>query len=245
MASYTDTVQFAKKSEYYKINHLGKVLCTLCNVYCSDENNFIKHLSGKTHLNQIKKNELLLLKQKNLEEEEKRSLLAQQSAEETKRLNQLLSNNNNNNSNNNNILPTYTFKTEHDPILFQTKVYLEIYFDLLNKNTNNNHYAETRPLHRWLTAREAELYQIENNNNQNQNNKEEEYYVYLLVACEGYQTSCFKFPSEARRSAPGELISENNQNNSDNNNNNNNNVAYHHSWDPIGKVYSLFFVMSR
>lgn len=140
-------------------------------------------------------------------------------------------------------LPQYTFKTEHDPIQFSTKIWLEFFF---------LHAEEgTRPAHRWLSAREQRM--------ESNGNNDEDYFVYLLVACEGYTTAAMKFPAGAKRTTEeeekfrqlqkersivkssmprsfplvGEPFSEEDA------------PRYRSWWNPVRRQYSIFFELYR
>ncbi len=74
---------------------------------------------------------------------------------------------------------------------------------------------DRRPLHRWRGAREQEMERVD------------DAWTYLLVACEGYDTVALKFPAPLRRSSDSDLEA----------------GLYKCTWDPLMKLYSLFFVI--
>lgn len=199
-----NTLDLARESPYYKRNHVGKITCTLCNIYCNDENNFIKHISGKTHTLSIERIEQTERRQRRLQEEEKRNLEAYERAQLEEKARELVIQQGNQGGGGKQSgissfspltpftgihgLPQFAFKTEHDPVRFSTKIWLEFFFPHAEEGT--------RPGHRWLSAREQRM---ESNNNQ-----DKDYFVYLLVACEGYTTAALKFPSGAERTTEEE-----------------------------------------
>lgn len=198
------TLDLAKDSPYYKRNHVGKVTCTLCNIYCNDENNFIKHISGKTHMLSLERIEQAERRQRRLQEEEKRNLEAYERAQQEEKARELVLQQVNQSSATKQSgtsslssltpltgihgLPQYAFKTEHDPVQFSTKIWLDFFFPHAEEGT--------RPAHRWLSAREQRM--------ENNANEDKDYFVYLLVACEGYTTAALKFPAGAHRTTEEE-----------------------------------------
>jgi hypothetical protein len=74
---------------------------------------------------------------------------------------------------------------------------------------------ERRPLHRWRGAREQEIEKVN------------DAWIYLLVACEGYDTVALKFPAALPRTNEADIEAE----------------CYKCTWDPLSKKYSLFFVV--
>nr|CCC89449.1 conserved hypothetical protein [Trypanosoma congolense IL3000] len=209
----------ARCDPYYKRNHMGHVVCTLCDVRCSDDNNFIKHLSGKTHRLQLERLERGANREKRLAEEEELNKEAKRRAEQEKATRELL-------------LqqaaasqtavtsfapfgrPEYHYCTEHDPEVFQTKVWLEFYFPQAVEGT--------RPLHRWRSAREQDVERPINDD-----------VVYLLVACEGYMTVGLKFPAKLHRTT-GRAAGVGEGDGSG---------GYRCHWDPVKRVYELFFIL--
>ncbi|CCW65881.1 unnamed protein product [Phytomonas sp. EM1] len=257
-----DPVDVARASPYFRRNHIGKVTCTLCNIYCNDEHAFIKHLAGKTHSLEIGRLEQQELRKQRLSEEDRLNEVAAQRA----RANQLLLQQaaklgkssraplpaasitatpnihgggggglNGNAGGSGHLpeggggggrggllavqgqygVPVYSFRTEHDARGRQTRVWLTFHFA--------NAEEGTRPLHRWLSAREQAVEKAPPG-------EDADYFVYLLVACEGYTTAAIKFPAKATRTQEGDPRGA---------------EAYQCSWDPLQKTYSLFFVMSR
>uniref|UniRef100_A0A146L280 Pre-mRNA-splicing factor PRP11 n=1 Tax=Lygus hesperus TaxID=30085 RepID=A0A146L280_LYGHE len=71
----------ARRNPYFKRNHVGKVMCTLCNIYCNDEANFMRHLSGKVHATQVERLEMKEIRNKRLEEEESANIEAMERLE--------------------------------------------------------------------------------------------------------------------------------------------------------------------
>eukprot|EP00796_Vickermania_ingenoplastis_P006253 gene6253-4502_t len=195
--------EYAQSSPYFKRNHLGKVACKLCNVSCSDEANFIKHLGGKKHVLALERIEAQERRQKRLVEEEKRNEEARLRVQQESAAARLLQANPMAGKRNGSSsaltggmaaltgphgLPQYKFLMEHNAAAFVTKVWLELYFP----------HAEdgSRPAHRWVSSHEQQMVRAPAG--------EADYYVYLLVACEGYTTAALRFPAEAMRTTEEE-----------------------------------------
>lgn len=215
-----DTAQLAHSSPYFKRNHMGRVTCTLCGVACNDENNFIKHLSGKAHGSQLERAEQREARRQRLDEEERRNAEAERRAAQEEAARALVGGGGAASPSSLAAaavesrfgLPPYTFRTEHDAVLFRTKVWVDVVVPQAEDGT--------RPLHRWVSARE-----------QTQEAPADDYYVYLLVACEGYATLCLKFPATAHRATEGDVGEDGG--------------GCAARWDPAAKVYSLFVTFSR
>lgn len=241
----------AKESPYYKRNHMGKVTCTLCNIYCNDENNFIKHISGKTHTMSLERIEQMERRQRHLKEEDQRNLEAYARAQQEQRARELVlqqqssSSGSTANANAGGVsssipaltgvhgLPQYTFKTEHDPVRFCTKIWLEFFFPHAEEGT--------RPAHRWMSAREQKV-EVHSSSTADQ-----DYFVYLLVACEGYTTAALKFPSGARRTTEDEerwrkMQQHDNGNEEDPDDDG---PRYKSTWNGLRRQYSIFFELYR
>ncbi|KAG5512442.1 hypothetical protein GH5_08406 [Leishmania sp. Ghana 2012 LV757] len=232
-----DPIEVARANPYFKRNHMGQVTCTLCGIYCPEENNFLKHIAGKTHTLQLERRQQKELRHLRLQEEERLNTEAEERARKEEAL-LALSGGQAGNSGGGGAAggagvsssaaaaaaanarfgtPLYSFRTEHDEVLYRTKVWVEVMFTQAEEGT--------RPLHRWLSAREQHV-----------EKPADDYFVYLLFACEGYATIALKFPSNANRSQPRDVLEEADGSTSE---------AHWCSWDPLKKVYSLFFVLSR
>lgn len=246
-----DPIEVARANPYFKRNHMGQVTCTLCNLYCTEENNFLKHIAGKTHTLQLERRQHKELRHLREQEEERRNAEAQERARKEEALLALSTGQSLGGPSSSSTAaaaaapgqngaaatgasgaaaaaaaaaanarfgtPLYAFRTEHDPVAFRTKVWIEVMFTQAEEGT--------RPLHRWLSARE-----------QHMEKPADDYFVYLLFACEGYATLSLKFPAQATRSIAGELMKEVDGTYAE---------AYLCSWDSLRKVYSMFFVLSR
>ncbi|KPA74844.1 hypothetical protein ABB37_08863 [Leptomonas pyrrhocoris] len=246
-----DPIEVARANPYFKRNHMGQVTCTLCNVYCTEENNFLKHIAGKTHTLQLERRQHKELRHLREQEEERRNVEAEQRARKEEALLALSAGQSSTGTaaaasssatgaaaaaavvggtsasaaaaaaaaaaNARFGTPLYSFRTEHDDVAFRTKVWIDVMFTQAEDGT--------RPLHRWLSARE-----------QHMEKPPDDYFIYLLFACEGYATISLKFPAQATRSEGGEVLEEADGSYSE---------AYLCSWDPLRKVYSMFFVLSR
>lgn len=256
-----DPIEVARANPYFKRNHMGQVTCTLCNIYCTEENNFLKHIAGKTHTLQLERRAHKELRQQREQEEERRNTEAAEKARREEALLALSTGQAGTNPPSTSSsspqaggaaassssstaataaatasgnataaaaaaaaaasarfgTPLYAFRTEHDAVAFRTKVWIDVMFTQAEEGT--------RPLHRWLSARE-----------QHMEKPADDYFVYLLFACEGYATISLKFPAQANRSEAGEVLEEADGSYSE---------AYLCSWDPLRKVYSMFFVLSR
>lgn len=103
--------------------------------------------------------------------------------------------------------PQYSHRTEYDPQRNKTKVWIDVVY--------RNVSEDSRPLHRWLNTHEQ------------QQEPHDQGVVYLLIACEQYETVGFKFPSKLPRPSTSEAES----------------GVYDCQWDPLKKIYSLFFVL--
>ncbi|KAK7198685.1 Zinc-finger of C2H2 type [Novymonas esmeraldas] len=228
-----DPVEVARSNPYFKRNHMGHVTCTLCGIYCTEENNFLKHIAGKTHATQLERRQHKELHHLRLQEEERRNAEAEERARREEALLALGGRTGTSGGgaaaaagasaaaaaavDNRFGAPLYTFRTEHDEVAYRTKVWVEVMFTAAEDGT--------RPLHRWLSAREQLV-----------ERPPDDYFVYLLVACEGYATIALKFPAKATRSQPRDVLEEADGSTSD---------AYACSWDPLRRLYTLFFVLSR
>jgi splicing factor 3A subunit 2 len=234
-----DPIEVARANPYFKRNHMGQVTCTLCNIYCTEENNFLKHIAGKTHTLQLERRQHKELRHLREQEEERRNTEAQERARKEEALLALSTGQSNAATSSSSAAgtagsaavaaaaaaaanarfgtPLYSFRTEHDEVAFHTKVWIDVMFTQAEEGT--------RPLHRWLSAREQHMEQ-----------PADDYFTYLLFACEGYATIALKFPAQAHRSEAGEMLEEADGSYSE---------AYLCSWDPLRKVYSMFFVFSR
>lgn len=197
-------VEAAHANPYFKRNHLGKVTCTLCNIYCNDENCFNRHIEGKTHTLRLRAITRSAVRRKRIEEDEKAYARAEAEAATERAVRELagkaaggsnavnsathaLASSHLSSAGKAGALvtgkfgtPSYTFRTEHDTSSARraTQVWLEFFFPQAEEGT--------RPLHRWRSAREQQVEEVI-----------DEYFIYLLVACEGYTTVALKFPSVA------------------------------------------------
>ncbi|GET85448.1 hypothetical protein, conserved [Leishmania tarentolae] len=227
-----DPIEVARANPYFKRNHMGQVTCTLCGIYCPEENNFLKHIAGKTHTLQLERRQHKELRQLRLQEEERLNTEAEERARKEEALLALsggqmgsgaaggagaLSSVAAAAANARFGTPLYSFRTEHDEVAYRTKVWVEVFFTQAEEGT--------RPLHRWLSAREQHV-----------EKPADDYFVYLLFACDGYATIALKFPAKANRSQPRDVLEEADGSTSE---------AYWCSWDPLQKAYTLFFVLSR
>ena len=242
-----DPVEVARANPYFKRNHMGQVTCTLCHIYCTEENNFLRHIAGKTHTLRLERMQHRELRHQREQEEERRNLEAEERARKEEALFNLslgqsstaVSSSSPSSAVTGSAAavgdsaaaaaaaaaaasarfgtPLYAFRTEHDEVAFRTKVWIDVMFTQAEDGT--------RPLHRWLSAREQRM-----------EAPADDYFLYLLFACDGYATIALKFPAQAKRSEAGEVLEEADGSYSE---------AYLCSWDPLRKVYSLFFVLSR
>ncbi|KEG09473.1 splicing factor 3A subunit 2 [Trypanosoma grayi] len=114
--------------------------------------------------------------------------------------------------------------------MFQTKVWLEFFFPQA--------VAGARPLHRWRSAREQEMERPPDDD-----------VVYLLVACEGYMTVALKFPARLPRTSaavptmPSWGYGTAAAAGGGTGNTDEEEGKYRCNWDPLKKVYSLFFII--
>ncbi|EAN86808.1 hypothetical protein TcYC6_0000430 [Trypanosoma cruzi] len=233
----------ARRDPYYKRNHMGRVTCTLCDVCCTDDNNFLKHIAGKTHCTQLERRERYARREERLAVEEELNREACRRAAQEKATRELLLQQQDQQAGSRGGAtgtaiasfapfgrPQFNYCTENDPELFQTKVWMEFFFPQAA--------AGVRPLHRWRSAREQDM-----------ERPPDDSVVYLLLACEGYVTIAVKFPSKLPRTSASSSVGMTAKTmapyGSD--------VAvtasdeeegrYHCSWDPLKKVYSLFFIL--
>jgi hypothetical protein len=203
-----DAIQEARSSEYFGRNDAGKPICKLCNIYCSDEHKFLTHLSGNKHRKMLEG----LKRQrerddKSLEEARafddmirERKQVKPQAASASSLLNAAK------------IFcpfgqPLYRYRLDPDPDSHTCKVFLEFEFPKISE--------ETRPMHRWKGAREQNM------------ERPDDGVVYLLIACEGYETVALKFPAHLPRTddlTPGD-------------------GKFRTRWDPTSKTLHLFFVI--
>lgn len=244
-----DPIAVARADAYFKRNHIGKVTCTLCNVYCNDENAFLKHTAGKTHALQLENMDRLRTRRRRIEEEERIDAEKAIAAAKEKTTRDLLASSASTSAGGGAAivtgrfgLPLYSFRTVHEEggdakdgddekndaeggggptegpaaagSSYQTKVWLEFVFSKAEEGT--------RPLHRWLSAREQHV-----------ETPADDYYTYLLLACEGYTTVALKFPAKLHRTQEGDASDARGES------------VYHCWWDPLRKEYSLYFVLSR
>lgn len=209
LSSMTSPEDYARESPYFKRNHVGKVTCTLCHIYCNDERNFIKHLAGKTHRMSLERIEAAERRKRRLVDDEKRNEEAYQRRQEELAAQQLLSMKQNPQSSSSTAtsttsgnaaaaalqlvgphgVPRYEFRTEHDSVQFVTKIWLEFFFPHAQDGT--------RPVHRWVSSHEQQMEKPANAEDRN-------YFIYLLIACEGYTTAALKFPVDAKRTTEEE-----------------------------------------
>lgn len=235
-------IEAAQKSEYFKRNHMGKATCSLCNVCCNDESNFLNHINGKTHAFSLERFRQQKIRQEVQEAEEKRNLEASQRARQEENERALLRQGVNpglaGTSTGLSVgippligvhgVPEYTFKTEHDPIRFVTKIWLDFFFRQAEPGT--------RPNHRWVSASEQKV--------EPYSSTDKDYYIYLLVACEGYTTVGLKFPTEAKRTSDEEISGKSSYAKTD--------VQsgelmprYRKNWNELHRQYSLFFELFK
>jgi hypothetical protein len=200
-----DPVAMAKASPYYARNHMGKTMCNLCNVVCTDEPHFLAHLEGKRHSSELEGRDRRDAKRKRLQQEEEEFEAAKVRAEASKAADRLMASGGARISLAPHGKPKHTFRTETNPETQTCKVWLEFYFNVVPE--------DTRPLHRWRSSREV-------------SDEPEDDVVFLIVACEGYESIALKFPKLARTT---EVDADNGQ--------------YSCRWDPLKKVYTLYFVM--
>ncbi|RNE98715.1 splicing factor 3A subunit 2 [Trypanosoma rangeli] len=129
----------ARRDPYYKRNHMGRVTCTLCDVCCTDDNNFLKHIAGKTHRTQLERMERYARREERLAVEEELSREASRRAEQEKATRELLQQQQDPQGGSRSGAPgtaafapfgrpQFNYCTENDPELFQTKVWLEFFF---------------------------------------------------------------------------------------------------------------------
>ena len=204
-----DPAAQARSDPYYERNNMGRVMCTLCRVACGDESNFLVHLEGKTHRLELERKDRVALKRAREEADDKayakivsgeaaKALLAKGSSSSA---------------------PIASFGRpvmQHQLEPFhseqggsqQCRVWLEFQFPQAADHS--------RPLHRWRSSREQEMEKVD------------DAVVYLLVACEGYQTVALKFPSKLTRTTSSDTEE----------------GKYRASWDAVRKVYTLFFIIS-
>ncbi|EPY28482.1 splicing factor 3A subunit 2 [Strigomonas culicis] len=250
MNTSTATTQLASSNPYYKKNHLGKVTCLLCRIFCTDENNFIKHISGKVHQKQLEKIEMRQLRDRRLRLEEERNEEARRKAEQLQVVKDLSESSTAAGAKRHNEKygePLFSFRTEHDAVRFETKVFLEFYFHHPDSQAGAAHATSSRPLHRWLSAREQYV-----------EVPPDDYFMYLVVACEGYRTVALKFPAKALRSQAGDVLvyepgrsaartgeATDDERSAEEEGERTEVPAYYCDWNPLTRVYALFFVLSR
>ncbi|KAG8342881.1 putative Zinc finger of C2H2 type Pre mRNA splicing factor SF3a complex subunit 2 (Prp11) [Trypanosoma vivax] len=231
-----DPSAVASRDPYYRRNHMGRVVCTLCDICCSDDNNFLKHLAGKTHSVQLERMQRNANREKRLAEEEELNKAAMRRAEQERAARELILQQQQQASTSSMAgghgvaafapfgKPSFHYCTEHDPEQFQTKVWIEVYFPQAVEGA--------RPLHRWRSAREQEVERPPDDN-----------VVYLLVACEGYMTIALKFPAKIPRTSASTAMGLWDHGAGGSRKTDEEEGKYRSSWDPIKKVYELFFIM--
>lgn len=229
----------AKTSPYFKYNHIGKVMCTLCHVYCNDELNFLKHLAGKTHSLSLQRSEMQAARHQHLHREEERSRAAEEKARSEAAARQLLLNSSvtggssstpfNGGSRMTSAaasltglhgVPTYTYRTECDPSKGSTKVWITFCFPMVDEGT--------RPSHRWISSREQSV------------EPADDYFIYLLVGCEGYTTAAVKLPAAARPPSSSMMLYS-----SSSSNDGQQQQGAHYTWDAVTHQYQVFFEAHR
>lgn len=200
-----DPVAIAKAHPNYARNHMGKVMCSLCNVVCTDEPHFLAHIEGKRHSTELQSRVLRDVKLKRQLQEEEEYQAAKARAESLKSSDRLLKTSGGRVTLAPHGKPTHSFRTDTDLEKQQCKVWLDFYFGVVAE--------ETRPLHRWRSAREV-------------SDDPTDDMIYLIVACEGYESVAMKFP-KVPRTTEADIDS----------------GAYRAHWDPTRKVYSLYFII--
>eukprot|EP00758_Cryptobia_borreli_P000676 Tbor_TRINITY_DN1413_c0_g1::TRINITY_DN1413_c0_g1_i1::g.587::m.587/K12826/SF3A2, SAP62; splicing factor 3A subunit 2 len=192
----------AEKSEYYCKNTMGKIVCSLCGVVCGDSIKFICHLEGKKH----KLHEERKLRRARLERVHRDERAAQEAAAVAATTSKLTS------SITVHGRPVHNVKLEPDPDNHMCRVWIEVmYSKLADEDT-------LRPpiLHRWVSPHEQTVETPQSG------------VVYLLIACEGYETIALKFPNTLQRSTDKNEMD----------------GTYHCKWDQKCKIYSLYFTLS-
>lgn len=181
-------------------NHQGKVKCSLCNVACEDIDRLFGHFNGQKHAKNEKRLERDAFKRQR-EDEAQRAMddEARQRRENLHGSFQAA------------VAapygkPEFMHQTETVANGTRCKVWLSVEYPKASDGT--------RPLYRWKNAREQEM------------EAPDEHVLYLLVACEGYQTIAFTFPKAPITGVDDIAKGE-----------------YKCNWDPQSKKYSLFFVV--
>jgi splicing factor 3A subunit 2 len=214
----------AKANEYFSKNHLGYVMCRLCSTQHRDDENFIVHLDSKRHTANIravarakqqfeKEQEAAKQLRDQMRHDEHRDLMEAQlgtiaSVGQKRRRGPLVGRPN-----------VRQFK---EPMADGRgcKVMFELEYPLAPAEAEDG--MALRPLHQWLNAH-AQTVEPRNDD-----------VVYLVFACESYESVAFTFPArlsittaESVRHLPDP------------------DEQYYCSWDPVKKVYSLMFIIGR
>lgn len=208
MKHFDPTAQ-AKSNPYYERNNMGRVMCTLCRVACGDESNFLVHLEGKTHRLELERKDRVALKRAREEADDKAyaKIVSGEAAKE------LLAKSGGSTPA---VVATFgrpVVQHQLEPFSENGKAHCRVWLEFQYPQAADH----SRPLHRWRSSREQEMEKVDDS------------VVFLLVACEGYQTVALKFPSKLSRTSATDTED----------------GTYRAAWDAVRKVYTLFFIMSE
>lgn len=212
----------AKQSEWYAKNHLGQILCRLCSSQHRDDDNFLVHLESRRHSENIKTIERARA-QVAREQEAARALAQQQQHDDhmaqmqdtlgatnykapTTRREARVGK------------PKVVFHTEPNPQANTCKVLFEVSYPLAATEQD----PTMRPMHRWVNTHEQN---VEEKNDS---------IVYLLFACEPYETVAYTFPARVPITTADSVkhMPDAGQ-------------RYACHWDPVRKVYTLMFTIGQ
>jgi splicing factor 3A subunit 2 len=222
--------QRSKANEWYGKNHLGQILCRLCSTQHRDDENFIVHLESQRHAKNLQSIERA--KEQHMREQEALKALQakQQHDEHAEMINGALGG----------VAvgggpsgpggprraprigkPSVNYHVEPDHATGRCKVLFELGYPLAATDGDD---AAMRPLHRWLNTYEQSV------------EAKDDGTVYLVFACEPYETVAYAFParlpistadSNAKRAASDEAAED----------------EYLCRWDAVRKVYTLMFTI--
>lgn len=206
MSSYDpEASRKAESNEFYSRTRMGRVMCKLCQVVCRDAANFLVHLEANKH-------------KTSLARRQRRLRLAKLQVDQGGAIGGELGKRGRGDEGGNGGAaslmdvehtasavhgkPVYHVRLEPNPAVQTCKVWVEVQYPALDSELGRPPVA-----YRWLSTYEQSV------------EAPQPGVVYLLVACDGYETIALKFPSNIPRESSREKA----------------------QWDAKKKVYSLYF----
>lgn len=231
--------QKVKQCEWYSKNHMGHIVCKLCQTEHRDDANFLQHMESKKHLanlDKISKAKEIYAKQQDslrrLHDMQRHDAHAETigSLAGGLGLGSVPSAAGNTGDPQQSSFYATTSSTQlaraprvgkpevngpHFEMLLDgcCRVVIELHFPLAVSDGVN------RPMHRWMNTYEQTVETRDDNK------------VYLVFACEPYESIAFTFPS---RLVPSEFTA----------NHNRNTEHFFCEWDPIARRYYLLFTLT-